>query len=89
VFKTSERKRDSKERSEYFDPDGRWQDDEIGRGWKSVPVLAAVPPRSAFGLYQAAEKRPSASFLSSFAVAAYVQVCRTTRDVEGPASRHL
>jgi hypothetical protein len=33
---------------------------------------------------QAVEKRPSAAFLSSFVVAAYVQVRLTPQDFEGP-----
>jgi hypothetical protein len=37
--------------------------------------------------WQAAEKRPSASFLSSLVVAAYVQVCLTTQDFEGSRER--
>jgi hypothetical protein len=38
---------------------------------------------------QDAEKRPSAALLSSFVVAAYIQVRLTPQDFEGLASRHF
>jgi hypothetical protein len=40
-------------------------------------------------LWEAAEKRPSASFLSSFVIAAYVQVRLIPQDFESLASGHF
>jgi hypothetical protein len=51
--------------------------------------IRSTHPKSSLGIYQAAEKRPSASFPSSFVIAAYLKVRLIPQDFGSLASGHF